>query len=292
MKKIAFFIWITLFPVMAVFCQKISGRLSFNQGQTIGITTKVKTSIAQEAMGQAIDFTVEGTAKHSYRVTNATDDNNTLHHEVNQIAFTFDGMGQKLNFDSENKKDMEGPLGASMKEVTGKTFDIIIDPAGKTLLVKPEQTEIVKADDRMAIVTGMLRDITSIAYPPRKNEASFFKILPDEDVSLNESWTEATEDETGKSNTVYTLSAMTDSTIIIDFKGNSVTISKTEMMGREVITNMNNAFTGKIVLDRKTGIILEKTIATESNGTTEAMGGTLPVTSKTNVTIQVTPGQM
>jgi hypothetical protein len=133
----------------------------------------------------------------------------------------------------------------------------------------------------------MLKDVTNVVYPPKKNEASFFKVLPGKAIALNESWTEAIEDAGGKFNTVYTLSAITDSIIVVDFKGNSVTITKAEMMGRETITNMNNAFTGKIILDRITGIIREKIIVTESNGTTEAMGGTLPVTSKTNVTIHV-----
>ena len=61
------------------------------------------------------------------------------------------------------------------------------------------------------------------------------------------------------------------------------------MMGRETTTNMNSTGTGKIILDRTTGIIKEKTIAIESNGNTEAMGGTLPVTAKSTITIHVKP---
>lgn len=274
---------------MTVFCQKVSGKLLFQQGQIIAITTEVKSTVSQEAMGQAIDFTADGTAIHSYKVTNATDDNNTLHHEVKRVAFNFDGMGQKSSFDSENKKDMDGQFGPIIKDILTKSFDLIIDTTGKVLLVKPEKSELSKVDDRLAIVMNMLKDVTNVVYPPKKNEASFFKILPDKEVGLNESWTEAMEDSTGKFNTDYTLSAITDSTLVVDLKGNSVTTAKAEMMGQQIITNMNNAFAGKIILDRITGIIREKTIATESNGTTEAMGGTLPVTSKTNVTIRITP---
>ena len=48
---------------------------------------------------------------------------------------------------------------------------------------------------------------------------------------------------------------------------------------------------GKIILDRATGIIKEKTISTESNGNTEAPFGTLPVTSKTTTVITVKPAK-
>jgi hypothetical protein len=50
---------------------------------------------------------------------------------------------------------------------------------------------------------------------------------------------------------------------------------------------MNNKSTGKIIIDRATGIIREKTMKTDSNGNTETSFGTLPVTSATTITITV-----
>ena len=51
---------------------------------------------------------------------------------------------------------MDGMFGASAKDILSKNFDMIIDPAGKALLVKPEKIELAKADDRLAIVFTML----------------------------------------------------------------------------------------------------------------------------------------
>jgi hypothetical protein len=45
----------------------------------------------------------------------------------------------------------------------------------------------------------------------------------------------------------------------------------------------------KIILDGVTGLIREKTITIESNGNTEAMGGSVPVSSKTTILIKVSP---
>jgi hypothetical protein len=289
MKKIVFIIFIALFSSVTGFSQKVSGKLIFQQGQTIGIKMELKTTVSQEAGGQAIDFTANGTAMHSYKVTNATDDNSTLHHDVKRIIFNFDGMGQKRSFDSENKKDLDGFFGPPVKDILSKSYDMIVDPTGKVLMIKPEKIDLAKTDNRLEIVLNMLKDVTNVVYPPKKNEASFFKVLPATTVGLNESWTESGEDANGKFTTIYTLSALTDSTMIADFKGNSVTSVKGEMMGMQTSTTMNNAYTGKVILDKATGIMREKTITTISNGTTEAMGGTMPVTSKTTIVITVKP---
>ncbi|MEI9809035.1 MAG: DUF6263 family protein [Bacteroidota bacterium] len=289
MKKISFLALVALAGSFHSFSQKISGKLIFQQGQVFNISMEVKNKVSQEAMGNAIDFDLSGTTTHTYKVTNATADNTTLHHDVKRIVFKFDGMGQKRSFDSDNKKDLDGFFGTPVKDILSKNYDIIIDPSGKTLMAKPEKIELAKFDDRLAIVFNMLKDVTNIVYPPKKNESSFFKVLPDTAVAINDSWTEAGEDAGGSFKTIYTLSAITDSTIIVDLKGNSSSVTKAEVMGMPTTTTMNNSYTGKIILDKATSIIRQKTITAESNGSTEAMGGNLPVISKTTITIYVNP---
>ena len=150
---------------------------------------KVKTTVAQQAMGQAIDFNVDATGNHSYKVTNTTEDNSTLHHQVQRISFSFDGMGQKMNFDSNDEKDMNGPFGKPIKEMLEKTYDIIIDPAGKTLMAMPEKIELAETDNQMAIITSMLKDVIDLVQPPQKGKPSFFKILPDSETGKGDTWT-------------------------------------------------------------------------------------------------------
>jgi Family of unknown function (DUF6263) len=284
-------VWLALFLLLNkfIFGQTVSGKLTFEQGRTFNIQMEIKTSIAQQAGGQAIDFTVDGLVLHSYKVTNATGENTTLQHKANKIGFIFDGMGQKRSFDSENEKDMNGPFGETVKNILSKSFHMIIDRNGKALTIQPEKFEPVKADERLTTVLTMLKDLTGVVYPPKKGEASFFKIFPDKLINRGESWTESGQNENGKFSNEYTLIEITDSTIIVDFKGTAVTATKSTMMGMETSTTMNNTSTGKIILDKTTGIIKEKTINTESNGNTEAMGGTMPVTSKTTITIYVKP---
>jgi hypothetical protein len=60
-----------------------------------------------------------------------------------------------------------------------------------------------------------------------------------------------------------------------------------EMMGQETTTTMNNKSSGKIVLDKKTGIIREQTVNLDGTGNTETAFGILPVTIKSSTLVTV-----
>ena len=269
--------------------QKVASSLKFEQGQVFQIEMKTNTTISQQAMGQAIDFKVDANANHSFTVTNSTADNTTLKHLIDQISFSFDGMGQKRKVDSKDEKDLNGQFGKPVKDLLDKKYDIVIDPTGKVMMAIPEKIQLAETDSRMAIITTMLKDITDLVHPPQKGAASFFKILPETETGKGEPWTNSYVNQSGKFDEAYTISDINDSTIVVDFATSSITVSKAEMMGSETTTTMNNKSTGKIIIDRLTGIMKEKTMTTESNGNTEASFGTLPVTSKTTVTITVKP---
>lgn len=269
--------------------QTASGKLKFEQGQRIDIVLDVKSNISQQAMGQSIDFSANATANHSYKATNVTDETITLNHQVDIITFYFDGWGQKINFNSGSEKDMKGMFGKPMKDILDKKFSIIIDSTGNTRMAIPEKVSLAATDSRMAVFASLLKDVTNLVQPPARGSASFFKILPTGETAIGTNWTESTEEENNKSEITYTLKAITDTTYVIDFTGTSFTATKAEVMGQETVTTMNNKHSGKIIADKTTGIIKEKTITTESTGSTDGPFGSLPVTSKTATIITVKP---
>jgi hypothetical protein len=289
MRQFATILSFWLFSITASFSQPVSGKLKLEQGQLLEITMQLKTSVAQQAGGQSIDFNVDATGNHSYKVTNTTEDNSTLHHQVKQIIFFVDGMGRKISFNSNIQKDIDGQFGKPIKDMLEKTYDIVIDTGGKVLMALPEKIQLAESDSRMAIISSLLKDVLDIVQPPQKGKASFFKVLPDSAGRKGDTWTESYSTSNGKFDAAYAISDINDSTIVVDFAANSVTVTKAEMMGGETTTTMNNKSTGKIFLDRNTGIMREKNINTESTGTTESSFGNLPVTSKTTTTIIVKP---
>lgn len=287
MKKITV-ITALLVAGIAAQAQKIVPVLKFEQGQVLDIQMELKTTVSQEVMGQSIDLNVDGVAKHNYKVTNATADNSTLHHEAKRIQFNFDGMGRKSSFDSDNPKDIEGPFGKPVKETLAKTFDIIVDPSGTVMMVKPEKIEAAEMDERMKLIAAMLKDVLDVAIPPAKGSPSFFKILPDEGAAKGESWKHTYEDASGKYTNTYTLADITDSTLVVDFSSESVTTSVNQIMGQEITTTMNNKTTGKIIIDKATGIVKQKIFDTVSNGSSGGAAGSIPITSKSSVVMTVT----
>jgi hypothetical protein len=287
MKKIIFLLLSCTLLLLQVHGQDISGKLKFEQGQSYVVELETKTTIAQQAMGQAIDFTVNADARHNYKVTNTSEDNSTLHHHIKHIHFLFDGMGQKMSFDSEKEKDLNGMFGKTMKELLDKKYDIIVDSSGKVLMAIPEKITLSQKDSRMAIIISMLKEVMDLVQPPAKGTNSFFKILPDTAVRKGSSWTTSNTSPEEKFDGMYSIADINDTTIIVDYSENSVTVTKAEMMGSQTTTTLNNKSKGKIILDRATGLLVEKNGTTESNGTTEASFGSLPVTSKATTVIKV-----
>ena len=269
--------------------QKIQGKLRFTPGKYLAVQMQLKATVTQQAMGNAISFDADGEALYGYSVLETTANQTTLQHEGKKIAFAFDGMGQKRSFNSERKADLDGQFGDPVKKILSKKFDLVVDEYGNVITTKPETIEPVKTDEHLSIVLNMISDISDMVYPPQKGTASFFKVLPDNEIAVGDIWSDSIQTGTGNLKTIYTLAGVTDSTILVDFKTSGLTIAKTTMMGRETTTTLNNTGTGNIVIDRATGIIKQKKIVTESGGTMEAMGGSTPVTSKTTLTIFVTP---
>jgi hypothetical protein len=284
MKKLICFIFLISSIAQG---QKISSRLNFQQGQDYQVEMTVKSTISQQAMGQSIDIDINANAIHDFKVTNSTEDNTTLNHSIRHISFLFDGMGQKKNFDSDLEKDQNSQSGKPVMELLSKKYDIIIDTSGKTMVAVPEKIQLSAGNNQMAFISGMLKEIFTLVQPPAKGTACFFKVLPDTGAVFKRPWTESYINESGKFDAAYTISDINDSTIVVDFAANSVTVSKLEMMGGETTTTLNNKSTGKIILDRSTGIMKEKTFETNSSGNAETSFGTLPLTSKTTTTIRI-----
>ena len=282
---------LSLFIAANAFAQQVLSPLQFKQGQELNISLQVKTTISQQAMGQSIDFNVDATGDHRFAVTNATEENTTLHHDVTRLRFLFDGMGQKRSFDSKEEKDMNGPFGKYAQEILSKNYDMIIDPQGQTLMAIPEMITMTVEDPRLAIINTMLKDVVNIVYPPKKNEPGFFQVFPNEPLQPGLAWSRDSKDSAISIREVYKITEISDTAIVIDYAAESVTITKAEMMGSQTVTTLNNKSTGKIVVDPKTKILVSKSISTESHGSSEAPFGSIPVTSKTELLLTVDPSE-
>ncbi len=273
------------------FSQQINSGLKFETGQTMNITMQVKSFITQHTGGQAIDFTMDATGEHVYTIRDVTKDSMTLHHGFRSISFRFDGWGRKMNFDSKNETDLNGIYGRSIKEMLEKTYDITIDASGKVLSTVPQKIQLSEADSRMAAINNAMKEILEQVQPPQKGQQVLLKVPYDPTIKGATKIVHPFEGSGGNYNGTYIISAWDDSTMTLDFTTSSVTVTKAESMGNETVTTMNNKSSGKIILDRITSVIKEKTETIESNGESVSSLGTLPVSSKTFITITTSRGK-
>ena len=76
--------------------------------------------------------------------------------------------------------------------------------------------------------------------------------------------------------------------MVVNLNGTSSGATKSDFGGTETTTTMNHKTTGTIIVDKATGIVREKKLNTESTGSTEFMGNSMPLTSRTTTVISVT----
>lgn len=261
------------------------------KGQIILVQTDMNNNSFQTAGAQVINFKVNGSVIHRYTVTNIEDNRTTLHHEMLAIQFSFEGMGQKKIFDSNNEEDMKGPFGPYFKDLLSRFYDIVIDTTGQTKSLAVESKPVQKPDENILAIIDMLKPLTKPAMAAFAPD-NFFAVLPvynpyGRRMDPLKVWSQSTDGDPEKSTTTYTLSSFNDSTALVDVQKTGITNTKSERMGRVTKTSLKIEEKGKIVVDRKTGILKEHTSTIDSNGTTEAMGGTVPVNGKMSLMTSV-----
>jgi hypothetical protein len=206
------------------------------------------------------------------------------------MKFVFEGMGQKKSFDSNNEGDMNGPFGPYIKDLMDKKYDFELDSLNRIKQFSAFNTPSPKPDDKLVTITDMLKPLMEFTQPPSSGPG-LFSVIKGSPISPGLKWSEGIESKTEKSSDTYIITAVTDSIILVDLNISGACNSSSEMMGHITKTNENKVGTGKIIYDRKTGLIREKTETIDSNGTTEAMGGTVPINGKISITILVSSGK-
>lgn len=287
MQKPILILFLVLTGILSSHAQKVSSFPLFEAGKKLTIQMEIKNTLAQQAGGQTIDFSAAGQITHYYSVMGTASGQTTLLHGLEKINIQFQGMGQKKSFDSENKMISDDPLDKQLEEILSRKFEIIIDSTGRIIRSNPEKIELSSKEESQLITAIMLKDLTSIVQPPSKGSTSFFSVLPAYPVGMGDTWTDFVRKGNEQFLTSYTLSAISDSAFIIDFKTISSATINTEMMGQHAATMLNSTATGQIIIDKTTGLPLRKTSLIESNGTTEALGGKVPIRGRTEVTIEV-----
>lgn len=267
--------------------QKVSGKIVFQPGQVLTVNMKSSSTNLVNAMGQEIEMKSEVVADHQFKVTNTNDESHTLSHEINRIQLTSEGMGNTMKFDSQSEKDLNGQIGAPIKEMLTKKYNLVIDASGNTLVAMNEGASAAKPSAEAGMLAQFLGGMSELTQAPKQGEASFFKVLPATEVGVGDAWTNTIDRNGTKLEEAYSIAEINNDFIILNYLSNSNSTTVQENMGMEVTVTMKNKSEGKIKVDRKSGILKEKTITTTATGTAATGYGEFPINATTTSVITI-----
>ncbi len=270
------------------FAQNTSGKLNFQKGQKLEMVTETKKTTTMELMGQPMESTVNSTITQVFDVADANADSATIEHKIKRLVFAAEGMGNSQSFDSEKESDRKSEMGKIMEKNLKNKYKMTVDAYGKVISVKADDanpaTKNAEADAMAELASSQLG--LSIGLP-KSGDASIFKILPGKQISQGDTWTDSASSNGQKRRTVYKVSGITDTDILLDYT-EAININTTQqIMGTDASIRSDDKVTGQITLDKATGLLKQKTATIDSTATMEAQGMSIPSTGKTIITITV-----
>jgi hypothetical protein len=166
-------------------------------------------------------------------------------------------------------------------------YSMSVDPTGIIVSVKADDdnpnTE-AKSEDMMANMMGQFAEGLQI---PKSGDVISLKVATSGDFAKGKSWTDSLSGEE-KGVVKYTVANVTSSEVLIDYISEGTTKKKQEVgAGMEMDVNLKNKTTGTIILDKKSGLLKQRTVESEGEGTMEVMGQSIPMKSKISGTITV-----
>lgn len=263
------------------FSQKLSNQIQFEKGKKLEMVIQVNMVVTQ-AMG---DSKVNMNLTRIFDVNDVVNNTAVMEHKIKRVQFSMDNamMGSQ-SFDSDKESDMKEDLGKAFEKGLKKKYTMTVDARGRVLSVKQEEeNDKKKVSAEGDMMTGMMNQLSKGMDVPKKGDFTEFHILPDHEVAKGESWT----DSLGGRTTVYTLTELTENEAIINFTEVEKIERVQEMMGREIQVKSTDKTTGRVILDRKTGLMKERSSSFESSGEMQMMGQTIPITRTGTKTITI-----
>ncbi|MEI6946898.1 DUF6263 family protein [Paraflavisolibacter sp. H34] len=266
--------------------QKTENKISFPKGKKLEWTIQSKSVITQEMMGMPLEMNMENTVVQAYDVTDVKNEVATMESKIKRLQFTAEGMGQKQSFDSDKESDRNSSTGKQLQKGM-KKYTLDVDATGRILSVKTEEGAAANAaeEDEENPLAQMMQGIEG----PKAGTASIFKVLPTQSIKKGSTWTDSIQvANMGASLAHYTVSDITATDILIDFTSDGSVQKTQEAMGMQALVNMKLKSTGKLTVDKKSGLPKQRTTNFEGTGTVEVAGQSIPMSTKSTSTETLT----
>jgi hypothetical protein len=269
--------------IIGIFCittglfAQNNSSLNLKKGQKYLVENKVSTKSSTEMQGQQMEANADVTSTYSIEVKDLVDNNYSLTNTVTGVKMNMTQMGQEMNFDSEKKEDIDGPIGSALKEYINQPKKVVMDKSGKLI---PQKTDDTTQETNM--VAKQLGNFEATGY----GADMAFESLP-QNVKVGSTWTSKTDNEGISKSTTFIVKEVNGNIATIALTGNMASDTKMENQGMEITTKTTGKFSGEEKVDITTGVIQTNTSTVDASGIIGVMGQELPTSSKITSTTTV-----
>ncbi len=265
-----------------------SNKLNFPKGQKLEMVAQTKAVVTQEVMGQSMEVNINSIINRSFDIEDVKSGTATIEHKIKRVQFDFDAMGQKQAFDSEKEEDMKGDMGKSMEKNIKNKYTLTVDPAGTIVSVKADDDNTNKTTEKSTDMMGnMMAQFAEGLELPKTGDLFPLQVKAKGALAKGQTWTDSLQGAEAGAIT-YTVDNVTSSDILIDYTSEANAKRKQDVgNGMTMDIDIKNKMTGKITLDKKTGLMKQKTVESNGTGTMEVMGQIIPMKTKMSGTITV-----
>ena len=287
MKK--FFISsLALTLTLGLAAQSYTPAVKLEAGKQYTVTTITKSNMTQEAMGQTMEIPIDATNKATLTIKAASDKGYESTYITDRVQFAANMMGQDMNYDSDKKDDKDSPMGKTMNKLVGKETSFVVNGAGniiKETIVK--QTQEKSDEEGPDMMTGMM----GMGMSEASTCPVFNLFVNNTELKIGDSFIDSStvndKDGSTKTSTTYILKEIKDGKSIFTLNGQVAISKKMEMQGMEMTTTTASKSTGDMIVDVATGLLVSKSIVTETTGNVDVQGMSIPITGKTTSIITV-----
>ncbi|RYY98222.1 MAG: hypothetical protein EOO11_08730 [Chitinophagaceae bacterium] len=262
--------------------QKVTVKPSFTKGQKLEVVTKANTVLSIEMPGQTMENKIDATITRSFDIEDASASGATIEHKIKRMQMNFSSPMGAQKFDSESEADMKSEGGKAAEKALKNKYTLTVDGNGKITHVKLDDKN-PNTEESKGMMSSAVEQMGAGGVP-KIGSSTELTILPVGGVAKGDTWS----DSTNSTKSSYTVSDITADEVIVTFTTEGKTERTQEANGMEISINSVDKSTGTIKVDLKSGIMKERVSTTNSEGTMEVMGQSVPMTTKTEATVTVT----
>jgi hypothetical protein len=274
---------------MATMAQAPATRINFTKGQKIEVTTESKKNSTMDFMGQSIENIANSTVTEIYQIEDVDASGTMMEYKIKRLVVDINAMGRSENFDSDKESDRKSEVGKMMGKGLKDVFNVQVDASGNIVSVKKNGAvqAAKKQSDEEAMEAMMAAQLGLQFGAPKQGDPIMFKILPEKTVASGDTWSTESNSNGTKKKTVYLVNSIDEKDIVLSYLEELTINSKQQIMGTEASISGTGKSSGKITIDRASGIMKNKTVTSNASTSLEAQGMTIPTTEKSTVTVSV-----